>query len=179
VGRAETHEGYTHAVIFDPTGEVDNIDLGTLPGYNTSIAISINNRGYIVGQVFDELSRLRAVLFDPTGQGHNVDLNDLINSALGWTFNSAYSINDDNWIVGIGRNPNGFIRAFLLKPASEGDAEPDGDVDFKDFVVFASAWQSRDGEPNWNVFCDISCPEDGVIDESDLSVFCSNWLAQQ
>ncbi len=81
--------------------------------------------------------------------------------------------------MGSGTNPNGDSRAFLLTPATLGDFEPDRDVDLKDFAGFAVAWQSREGEPNWNVFCDISSPEDEVVNELYLAVFCSNWLAQQ
>jgi len=55
-------------------------------------------------------------LFDPTGGGNNIDLNTLIDPSLGWTLSKAYSINDNGWIVGYGRNPAGFSRAYLLIP---------------------------------------------------------------
>jgi len=72
--------------------------------------------------------------------------------------------------------------AFLLASeaafaAIQGDFEPDGDVDFRDFSVLASSWLSRNGEVNWNPACDISQPNDSVIDELDLAVFAQNWLA--
>jgi hypothetical protein len=57
-----------------------------------------------------------------------------------------------------------------------GDFEPDGDVDFYDFAVLASAWLSSPGDGNWNPACDISDPNDSVIDELDLAVFAENWL---
>lgn len=57
-----------------------------------------------------------------------------------------------------------------------GDFEPDCDVDFYDFAVFASAWLSSPGSGNWNPACDISDPNDSVIDELDLAVFTENWL---
>ena len=50
-------------------------------------------------------------------------------------------------------------------------------VDFADFSILASAWLSTSGEINWNPACDISDPNDNVIDELDLAVFCENWLA--
>jgi len=31
-------------------------------------------------------------------------------------------------------------------------------------------------DANWNPFCDISDPHDGIIDELDLAVFTNNWL---
>ncbi len=57
------------------------------------------------------------------------------------------------------------------------DLDGDWDVDFKDFAIFANAWGSTTGSPNWDPNCDISAPADGVIDEKDLYVLCDNWLA--
>jgi hypothetical protein len=57
-----------------------------------------------------------------------------------------------------------------------GDFEPDCDVDFYDFAVFASAWLSSSGKSNWNPDCDISSPKDNKIDWKDLKVFTENWL---
>jgi probable HAF family extracellular repeat protein len=45
-----------------------------------------------------------------------IDLNTKIDSALGWTLSSAYSINDDGKIVGYGTQAGGYMRAFLLDP---------------------------------------------------------------
>ncbi|UCF44189.1 MAG: DUF3466 family protein [Planctomycetota bacterium] len=180
VGRAETSDGSTHAVLFDPNGTGNNVDLGTLSGCNFFVAASINNQGQIVGQAsIDAFSTFRAVLFDPTGCGNNIDLNGLVDPALGWTLKTARCVNDNGWIAGWGTNPDGYSHSFLLRPCKPGDAEPDADVDFDDFAVFASAWKSKDGDINWNACCDISCPEDGVVDEWDLSVFCTNWLTRQ
>ena len=180
VGFAEDANGYMFATLFDPTGEGNNVNLGTISGYDIkSYAQSINNKGQIVGRCETGGSSPVAVLFDATGAGNNINLNNLINPALEFTLFRANCINDNGWIVGKFTRPGKGMLAFLLKPAREGDIEPDGDVDFEDFAVFASAWKSRDGDINWNVFCDISSPEDGVVDELDLSVFCSNWLAQQ
>jgi len=61
-------------------------------------------------------------------------------------------------------------------PYLSGDFEPDGDVDFKDFAIFAAAWLSQPGDANWNAVCDISMLSDNIIDEYDLMVFCENWL---
>lgn len=49
-------------------------------------------------------------------------------------------------------------------------------VDFVDFAILASAWQSEPNGPGWNPACDISTPKDDFIDELDLAVFCENWL---
>jgi len=53
---------------------------------------------------------------------------------------------------------------------------PDG-VAFVDFSILGSAWMSSFGQLNWNPNCDISKPNDNVIDERDLNVFTENWLA--
>jgi len=64
----------------------------------------------------------------------------------------------------------------LALGASRGDLYVDGVVDLRDFAVFASAWRSRPSRANWNQHCDISDPNDNVIDEYDLSVFAEDWL---
>ena len=53
---------------------------------------------------------------------------------------------------------------------------PDG-VNFFDFAIFGAAWQSRVGDGNWNLVCNISDPNDRIINELDLTVFTGNWLA--
>jgi hypothetical protein len=52
---------------------------------------------------------------------------------------------------------------------------PDG-VTFVDYSVLGAAWLSEAGQPNWDPNCDISEPNDNVIDESDVMVFTDNWL---
>lgn len=50
-------------------------------------------------------------------------------------------------------------------------------VNLADFAILALAWQSSPGDDNWNPICDISDPNDNVIDERDLSVLSRYWLA--
>ena len=52
---------------------------------------------------------------------------------------------------------------------------PDG-VNFIDYAVLASAWQTEPNDAGWNAVCDISDPNDNIINELDLDVFCENWL---
>ncbi|MHC4075650.1 MAG: DUF362 domain-containing protein, partial [Planctomycetota bacterium] len=62
-------------------------------------------------------------------------------------------------------------------PADLGPNGPDGFVDFYDFVIFANAWQSTQGSPNWNPACDIApAGGDGFVGIDDLSVFVDQWL---
>jgi uncharacterized membrane protein len=107
-----------HATLFDITGSGNNIDLGTLSNGGKSWARCINNNGQIVGYA-DSSGYDRATLFDPTGAGNNIDLNTLIPANSGWTLRQACSINDNGWIVGIGKSPSGKDHAFLLKPIPE------------------------------------------------------------
>jgi len=52
---------------------------------------------------------------------------------------------------------------------------PDG-VDFVDFAILASAWQTELNDAGWNAACDISQPKDNIINELDLAIFASHWL---
>ncbi|MHC4125459.1 MAG: GLUG motif-containing protein, partial [Planctomycetota bacterium] len=64
-----------------------------------------------------------------------------------------------------------------LLPVLAGDLEKDGFVDLYDFAIFANAWQSSQGSPNWNSACDIA-PDggDGFVGLDDLVVFIAGWL---
>ena len=57
-----------------------------------------------------------------------------------------------------------------------GDFDCSTSVNFIDFVVIGLAWGSEQGDGNWNAICDISDPNDNVIDELDVDVFTGNWL---
>jgi uncharacterized membrane protein len=167
------------AVLFDGTGNGNNIDLGTLPGYDSAEAFSINNKGKTVGRaVISEDFTCRAVLFDRTLGGDNIDLNDCIDPALGCTLTEAISINDNGWIVCWGGKSNSDATAFLLRPLPAGpaDVKPDADIDLQDFAVLAAAWKTTPAHPNWNPSCDISDPKDQLINERDLAVFAGSYL---
>ena len=58
----------------------------------------------------------------------------------------------------------------------EADIDWDWDVDVDDFIILASAWQSGPDDDNWNPNCDISDPNDNIVDFRDLSVFAYWWL---
>ncbi len=49
-------------------------------------------------------------------------------------------------------------------------------ITMTDFSVLAAAWLSEPNQPAWNPACDISEPNDGIIDEKDMSVFVQDWL---
>ncbi len=56
-----------------------------------------------------------------------------------------------------------------------GDFDEDGEVDCDDLRVLALAWMSKSGDDNWNPDCDISDPNDEVIDGQDFGVFAMYW----
>jgi len=87
-------------------------------------------------------------------------------NALVWFSNDNFATFGDD----------GTARIFGTKQLIKGDFEPDGDVDLYDFAVLALAWLSSSGDGNWNPACDISDPNDSVIDELDLEVLSENWL---
>ncbi len=57
-----------------------------------------------------------------------------------------------------------------------GDFDSDGDIDFSDLAVFASAWLTSSGDTQWNPDCDIINSTDGFVDVLDLILFAENWL---
>ena len=57
-----------------------------------------------------------------------------------------------------------------------GDFDGDGQENFADYAIFAYSWLSEPNDYNWDPNCDISEPNDNIIDERDLAVFVENWL---
>jgi uncharacterized membrane protein len=106
------------AVLFDSTGGDEHIILGTLDGYEMSLAFSINNNSQIVGVSFTNLIHLydpRATLFDTTGKGNNIDL-----GSLGEICSNAVSNNDNGQIVGFTYDVNRTRYATLFDPTGSG-----------------------------------------------------------
>ncbi|MHC4113576.1 MAG: hypothetical protein ACYSWZ_24225, partial [Planctomycetota bacterium] len=123
------------AVLFDPTGQGDNVDLGTLDGIPHSVAYSMNNSGQIVGYAYNDIfaQDFRAVLFDPTGQGNNIDL-----GTLGGEYSAAISINDYGQIVGRADTATGSCHAVLFDPNGTGNNVDLGILDGCNFLVATS-----------------------------------------
>ena len=88
------------------------IDLGTLSGYQSSKAKSINDNGQIVGYACNEntygaITSQRACLFDSSGGGANTNL-----GTLGDFQSCAYSINNNGQIVGQAHESNIFFDSY-------------------------------------------------------------------
>jgi len=57
----------------------------------------------------------------------------------------------------------------------DGDVDCDDDVDMGDFSVISQAWQSTQGQANYNIVCDLYV--DNTIDISDLAVVAGHWMS--
>jgi len=158
VGWATFAQGY-HAFLWTPTPGL--LDLGTLPGYNRSIAVSINTAGLIVGysealSAPDTVADTTAVLWDDR---HPYDLNTLITTA-GVHLVNAIAINDHGAILARG-TLNGVPQNFLLTPTTpgipvppvalidtvQGDFNGDGLEDLAGRDANYSVWLCLSGEP--------------------------------
>ncbi len=66
----------------------------------------------------------------------------------------------------------GFWAFPLPPPQRKGDFEPDGDVDFWDFMVFVDVYDMTDEDPGWNETCIIGdFDDDGDVDFWDFMFF--------
>jgi len=94
-------------------------------------------------------------------------------------FGCSVSIAGDYWLVGAsGDDDMGSCSgsAYVFWKVYAGDLKYPYGVNSVDFAVLGDAWMSEAGDLNWDGGCDISEPEDDVIDGLDLGVFVSNWL---
>lgn len=71
--------------------------------------------------------------------------------------------------------PYAFVVSGESQILAPGDFDEDGEVDCDDLRVLALAWMSKSGDDNWNPDCDISDPNDEVIDGQDFGVFAMYW----
>jgi hypothetical protein len=62
--------------------------------------------------------------------------------------------------------------------AVPGDFQPDGRVDFEDFALMARQWLMTSSDMAFDPLYDLSDPQDGWINISDLWVFIENWLVE-
>ena len=94
-------------------------------------------------------------------------------------FGCSVSIDGDYWLVGAsGDDDMGSCSgsAYMFWKVYAGDLKYPYGVNSVDFAVLGDAWMSGVGDLNWDAGCDISEPEDEVIDWLDLGVFVGNWL---
>jgi parallel beta-helix repeat protein len=68
--------------------------------------------------------------------------------------------------------------AYEFNYAYMGDLDYNCSVDFFDFSIFGRAWETEEGDADYDPACDISEPPDDYIDWRDLAIMCDNWLAR-
>jgi hypothetical protein len=88
----------------------------------------------------------------------------------GWKNHTGTATSEDNQITGEA------LRGIAVAISVLGDFDKDGNVNFVDFAIFASAWLTEPGEAKWNPECDISDLSYDIIDEVDLAEFTKHWL---
>lgn len=118
VGHMGRANGPAHAYLWSKETGIQ--DLGTLPGDFTSVALSINDNGFVVGISLDANFNARA--FVRLGGGMLVDLNSLIPANSPLFLFDACSINARGEIIGIATDSSANFHGFLASPSN---ANPD------------------------------------------------------
>lgn len=116
VGMKEMHQ-YGRAFLYDAATGITE-DIGTLPGYQNSVATAINNAGQVVGYAWrpvNDADPVRAPYLYDHRTGVMADLNLLIPQDSGWQLIDAFDISDAGQIVGQGLI-DGEMHAFVLTP---------------------------------------------------------------
>jgi len=106
VGDADVSGGKSHACLWRG-GKA--IDLGTLPGDDTSRALYVNDNDEVVG-----VSGFKTAFLWKDGQMYK--LQDIMDPKPDWTPAQATVINNKGQIAGWGTNENGRVYGFLLTP---------------------------------------------------------------
>lgn len=81
--------------------------------------------------------------------------------------------NNDGVLVGVSKYSES---DYIFEVTNRANFNEDCIINFPDFAILAEAWGSVPIDGNWNPDCDISDPNDNVIDWFDLDVFTANWL---
>jgi probable HAF family extracellular repeat protein len=113
------HDGRHHAFRYSPDGSITDLGFMSTAGYTDlngwAIATSVNAKGHAVGAIYDSSKFWASQAFFYSDElGGMVALDRMVDPSLGWTMSAAFSINDNDEIVGLGKK-NGVPRAFLLK----------------------------------------------------------------
>jgi hypothetical protein len=113
------HDGRHHAFRYGSDGSITDLGFMSTAGYTDlngwAIPAGVNARGHAVGAIYDSSKFWASQAFFYSDElGGMVALDRMVDPSLGWTMSAAFSINDNDEIVGLG-NKNGVPRAFLMK----------------------------------------------------------------
>lgn len=116
VGQASTAANLNQAFLYTNN---TFIELGSLPGFETSVAVAINEAGQIVGNAEHQEG-----FGQPTSRpflyrnGAMIDLSTLLPANSGWSLLRVGDINNQGQIVGAGFY-QGTVRGFVIAPVPE------------------------------------------------------------
>jgi len=93
--------------------------------------------------------------------------------------NTSYAVTTSSGTIGVRSSANGVLYFETADTGAvavsihklSGDIDIDFDVDLHDYAIFALAWLSEPEDGNWNGACDISEPNDNIINLFDLEMF--------
>jgi hypothetical protein len=180
-GARENQDCRERALFWSSPGDPDPIDLHSeavpaLPTGHASEAYAISNPNElgtveIVGEdTFDNV----AVLWTGANESWEYyNLNGLIDVvACNWVLGRARDVNDEGWIVGVGRHDN-ILRAFLLTPLGDCPADINGDgvVNNVDFLKLLGRW----GECQTGVICIADIDGNCIVDNTDALLLIAAW----
>ena len=146
----------------------DMIDLGSLPGFQWSAAIDVNDAGIVVGRLYGGAAG--GLIWD---DGIMMDLNDLIPADADVHVVLAWAINNQGQIACNGISTNGDGVGLLLTPVgpTPGDLTCDGHVLLDDFTLLLDAW----GPCPADDVCPADLDGDGSVGIVDFLMLLANW----
>jgi probable HAF family extracellular repeat protein len=108
IGMCNDANGVVHSFLWNGKKMTD---LGTLPGFRSTLAAALNDGGMVVGSISEPNVANHAFLWKA---GTLYDLNTVINPASGWVLEVAFAVNNAGQIAGTGKL-NGVAKAFTMK----------------------------------------------------------------
>ena len=148
--------GVEHAFLWDG---FTTIDLGTLPGFEKSLAFDLNDFGQIVGRSFQPGNH--AFLWR---DGVMIDLHDFLPPTFDGVGMTAKAINRNGEILLAGGNVG-----VILSPVGSGPGDLDNNcsVDVSDLLLLISEWGESISVADINL--------DGVVNVTDLLLLLGSW----
>ena len=146
----------THAFFWDG---LTTIDIGTLPGFEESVAFDINDVGQIVGRSFQPGNH--AFLWR---DGVMIDLNNFLPPAFDGASMTAKAINRNGEILLAGANVG-----VILSPIGSGPGDLDNNcsVNVSDLLLLISEWGESISVADINL--------DGTVNVTDLLLLLGSW----